>query len=255
MRTKTAYRENKSEGGNKPAVEAATAPSPEATEAGIQEQSEKLLDAIETPATRKYAEEATKADEAAAALRRQIEALRHSEALLRQPPQPQRPLTREEKLAAWKTQGMPQVEVDFLERNPDLVDADRLTAFSANEALQQGHSRGSPEFFDAVKANFDRHLIELQNQAQQTEQPMQETPKFFQPPPPPKPRTPPSIVSAPVSREIPTGGPRPEYQQDPTKVHLSVAEREIARASGISEIEYARQKVRLEREKRDGLRQ
>ena len=49
------------------------------------------------------------------------------------------------------------------------------------------------------------------------------------------------IVSAPVSREVPNGGtPRSR-----TRVELSPAEKEHARAAGITEAEYAKQKLRL----------
>jgi hypothetical protein len=102
-------------------------------------------------------------------LRRQIEELRKSEELNRRQAQylaqPQRPLTREEKLAAWKAQGTPQVELEFLERNPDLIDAPNLTAYAANEAAQQGHERGSEAFLQATKEIFDRYQAQLQAQA------------------------------------------------------------------------------------------
>jgi hypothetical protein len=248
MRTKTAYREKPVEN-IPPAAILAEAP---AVVAEVRPETEAQP---ETEAEHKYAEQVTTADEAAAALKRQVEALRQSEALLKQAAQPQRPLTREDKLGLWRQQGIPENEYNFLVANPELIDNPAATAYCAREAEAQGHQRGSDEFLHATKQIFDKYQAELQAQAQQTEQPMQETPKFFQPPPP-KPMRPPSVpVSAPVSRSIPNGGPRPEYQQDPTKVHLSVEEKEIARASNISEVEYARQRLRLEKEKRDGIRQ
>jgi hypothetical protein len=74
---------------------------------------------------------------------------------------------------------------------------------------------------------------------------MTPTPKFFEPPPPKAPRASSAQYSAPVSREVPSAIPRSEREQfDPTRVHLSVEEKEIARASKISETEYARQKLK-----------
>ena len=63
------------------------------------------------------------------------------------------------------------------------------------------------------------------------------------PAPMPEPRPAPRY-SAPVSRTTPGGG----YTR-PGEVTLSPEERQIARASGISDLEYARNKVRLAQEK------
>jgi hypothetical protein len=235
VRTKTAYRKSAE---NIPPPGEATAPAIEAPAVAVEVQPQPEL---------------SQPDETALALQRQIDALARSEALQRQAAeqqlQPQRPMSREDRLAVWRMQGMPEVELKFLTANPALVDMPQLTAYAANEALQQGHERGSEAFLNATKLNFDKHLQHLQAQAQTpTESVMQETPKFFAPPaqPKPKPNGGP-IVSAPVSRTVPDGsGSRPEYQQDPRRVTLSVDEREIARASGISEIEYARNKIKLQ---------
>jgi hypothetical protein len=255
MRTKSAYREKPAE--ISPAVEAAIAPSPEAPAVAVD-----VRPGTESEAERKYAEEVTKADETAEALRRQVEALRDSEALHRHAAEQaarlqQRPLTREEKLGAWKAQGMPADQVEFLEANPQMIDYSDLAAFAANEALQAGHARGSHEHMQAMKQLFDQHLAHLQAQAQaqaqhRAEPDMKPTPEFFQPPPPPKPRTPPSIVSAPVSREVPSGGPRPEFETDERRVVLSPDEKLVAKASGITEVQYARNKIKMLRMKASG---
>jgi len=57
-----------------------------------------------------------------------------------------------------------------------------------------------------------------------------------------------AIVSAPVSRDPPSGG-APKSQ---TKVTLSQMEREHAKAAGITEAEYAKQKVKLQELKANG---
>jgi hypothetical protein len=249
MRTKTQYREAKSE--SIPAVEAAIAPSPEAPTVAVDVRPESEPQTQSEPERR--AEE-IKADAAAEALKRQIEALRQSEALLRQPPQPQRPLSRDEKLAVWRQQGMPGDQLEFLKANPAMVDYSDLATFAANEALQAGHERGSGEHMRATKDLFDQHLAHLQAQAQQqaAEPAMKTTTDFFQPPLPKAPRAPASHYSAPVSRDVPNGGPRPEFEENPSRVHLSVEEKQIAAASGISLTEYAKGKIALQRRKAAG---
>jgi hypothetical protein len=243
MRTKSAYRENKFEGENKPAVEATVPPSPEAPAVAVEVRPESEP-------------QPQPPDEAALALQKQIAELRRSEELNRHAAEqavrmPQRPLTREEKLAAWQQQGMPADQLEFLKANPELVDYSELAAFAANEAAQAGHERGSRQHMEATKQAFDQHFARLQAQAQhQTESAMQES-KFFAPLPLPKPRTT-SIVSAPVSREIPSGGPRSEFETNPGRVVLSPDEKIIAKNSGISEVEYARNKIRMMHMKASG---
>src|SRR5207247_6415378 len=151
--------------------------------------------------------------------------------------------------------GMAETEYNFLVANPELIDAPNLTAYAANEAAQQGHERGSEAFLQATKQIFDKYEAELQAQAnaQQAEPAMQETPKFFAPVPPKPPRASSGHYSAPVSREVPSAIPPSErYTEDPRRVTLSVDDKAIAKASGISEIEYAKNKLKLQRMKASG---
>jgi hypothetical protein len=189
---------------------------------------------------------------ATGALKAQLEALKQSEELHRQrqaqalqPP----PVTREQRLALWKQQGLSEAEMDFLRQNPQMIDFPQITSQAASEAMQAGHQRDSDSFREAMTVAFDNHLKRLAQQAT-AEQP---TPEFFQPPPPPKPPTRSNIVSAPVSREVPSGRPREE--NNPNRMTLSAEEMQIARASGISATDYARGKLRLQREKAAGERQ
>jgi hypothetical protein len=264
MRTKSQYREAK------PEIPAAVVEQPDGSAAAVsvehhgEPESEPVaeIERDESEALRQHAKEVSEADSAGAALKRQIEELARSEQLQKQAAQyaaqqQQRPPTREEKLALWRQQGMPDDQVEFLKANPELVDYSELAAFAAGEALQAGHERGSHDHMRATKEIFDKHLAHLQAQAQQQIEPaMTPTPKFFAPPPSKPPRASSVRFSAPVSRDVPSAVPPSErYTEDPRRVTLSVDEREIARASGISETEYARQKIRLEREKREGTRQ
>jgi hypothetical protein len=240
VRTKSAYR--KPAENNPPAVEAVIAPAPEAP----------AVAAVEVRPEPEPQPESSQVDEAALALKKRVEELRQSEALLRQAAQPiPQPPTREQVLASWKAQGMSADDEAFLAAHPELIDGYQLTVHAANEAAKE-HNRGTAEHREATLRVFNEALAQAQAQAQQQESAMKTTPEFFQPPPPPKPRTAPSIVSAPVSREVPTGGPRPEFEENPTRVILSAAEKEVARASKISEVEYARNKIRMMRMKAEG---
>lgn len=206
---------------------------------------------IDTEAVEEALQTAVEADEAAAALKRQIEAIHEAEALQRQQAgqmmAAQRPLTREQKLDFWRQQGLTDEETKFLQANPEMIDNSAVTNHAAALALQEGHERDSESYFAAVKNNFDEHMQQMQAQAAAT------APEFWRPPAP-RASAPPSsaYVSAPVSREVPTGG---ERQLTPSQVRLSAEEQEIARASGISLRTYAENKIRLMKEKASGQRQ
>jgi hypothetical protein len=109
----------------------------------------------------------------------------------------------------------------------------------------------SPEYFQAVEETFSRHLERKQKKAA-AKAVAEPTPEFFQPPPAPPPEQPEqaasSIYSAPVLRQVGGGG----YTPSPSSVRLSHQGREAAKMAGISETEYARQKLRMLQAQRDG---
>jgi hypothetical protein len=252
MRDKTAYRPKPE---TPEAVIAAPAEGP-AVAVDIRPASESAE--TQPEAAREYEKEATKADEAAEALRRQVDALRMSEQLNRQQAehvarlQQWQSLTPAQKLDQWRQQGMADADYEFLVANPELVANDQLACMAANEAARRGFERGTEPFREATKQLFHEHLQAQAQQQTQTEPAAMRENDFFKPPPP-KPVRPQSVpVSAPVSRTIPDGGPRPDFEQDPRRVNLSVEERGIAKASGISETEYARQKIRMMQAKQRG---
>jgi hypothetical protein len=131
----------------------------------------------------------------------------------------------------------------------------RLMAFAANQAAAQGHQPGSPDHQRATRQIFDRHLQAAANgaptQSSPPEPAVTESPEFFRPPAPPEPPSPASYVSAPVSR-----GEVGSYHREPSlsSVRLSPQEKEIARASGISETQYAANKLKMLREQASGER-
>jgi hypothetical protein len=188
------------------------------------------------------------------ALQKQIEELRKSEEIQRQRHAAMahaqaHPPTREQKLELWRSQGMSDTEAEFLRANPELIDMPELTAFAANEAARQGHGRGTEAHMNATREIFRQHLAHLQTQAAPAPEPA-----FFAPSLPPEPpaadRS--SLYAAPVSRETPSGGYR---EPIPSRIILSAEEKSIAAAAGISDVAYAKNKMRLAHEKANGERQ
>ncbi len=154
------------------------------------------------------------------------------------------PLSREQLLDAWRHSGVSAANLEFLERNPELIDGWQLTTYAANEAVRQGHKIDTDAHREATKKIFHEYLGNLQEQASVNGAEMEKPPEFFRPPQPRQPRRE-HIVSAPVSREMPN-------RVDPNKVHLSADEVEAARIAGVSVQEYARQKQLVEAARRRG---
>jgi hypothetical protein len=132
---------------------------------------------------------------------------------------------------------MTDAEEAFLSQHPEMIDHPQVLTAAIGTTVRSGVSRDAPEFFDKVKSNFDFHLDRFQRQA------AAQSPEFFRPPPVREPSrsTPASIVSAPVSRDV-IGTDRLSL---PTKVTLTAEEKDAARFSGISELTYAENKIRL----------
>ena len=204
-------------------------------------------DAVKPPneAVAEAIAKASTADEATARLQRQLHELQRAEQFQRQAAMQNRPLSHNEKLASWKAAGMSDQDYTFLAENPDMVAHDRLTAAAAHQAAQEGHARDSDAHRKRTRQLFNEHFVKMQSGEPAPPAP---EPEFFRPPPPPEPRSAAAYVSAPVSRgEV--GGYR---EPSPSSVKLSPDEREIARASGISETEYARNKIAMMRKQRTG---
>jgi hypothetical protein len=187
-------------------------------------------------------------DEATLRLQKQLSDLQRSEHLQRNAQmaamQPQRPMSRGQLIGEWRKAGMTEADEQFLTDHPAMIDHHQITAIAAHQAAQQGHERGTDAHREATRQNFDEHLARLQAQAL----PPPEPPQFFKPPPPPEPPSAASYVSAPVSRgEV--GGYR---EPSPSSVRLTPDEIAIAKASGISPVEYAKNKLTMLRKQRTG---
>ena len=190
--------------------------------------------------------------EGAAILRQQMESMRKSTEHEHQQAQPSPSL--EAKLDQWRQAGLPEAEISFLRQHPQMAGAPELTQVAAHEALAAGHAMGTPGFHSHMKERFDFHMAEIERRAAAVPPAAEKTvPEYFKPRPPP---AEPSheermggLVSAPVSRGIPTGSYKPAGSRSIT---LTAAQREAARMAGVSEAEYARQLLRLSQEKERG---
>lgn len=100
------------------------------------------------------------------------------------------------------------------------------------EAVEAGYKEGSPGYIEAVETSLGMR------RKSEPEAPLQ---------PAPEPRKPP-IVSAPVSREVPTA----TRNDSATSVTLSAAQLEMANAAGITAAEYAKQLIKLRKLKAEG---
>ena len=196
------------------------------------------------------------ADEATETLKRQIEHLRTSEELQRRhaqmtaqqmAQQAQRPMSREEKLEAWRASNGDPDDIAYLEAHPLMIDRHDVTVVAAEEAAQQGFERGTDAHREATREIFHRHLGHRQAAPAASPEP---TPLFFAPPPQPQARAEPSaLYSAPVSRQAQSGG---TGQRPARQVTLTPQEQEYARVAGVTDVEYARQKQRLAQAKANG---
>jgi pyruvate/2-oxoglutarate dehydrogenase complex dihydrolipoamide acyltransferase (E2) component len=214
----------------------------------------------EPPVAVVAADEIPEPDEASAALLKQLAALRASEQAQKEfatqvaaqraaqaAPTPTLPDEPEARIALWRSMGADEGDLAFLESNPALIADPALCRIAAGEAEQQGFQRGTEAHRQATKENFDRHLQAQQAQPAAAAEP---APAFFAPRPTPAQERPgpASYVSAPVSRRE-VGGSR---ELSPRSVRLSPQEQEMARASGISDTQYAEGKLRMLKAKAAG---
>ena len=130
-------------------------------------------------------------------------------------------------------QQLPQSAQDYISQHPEIMSdrkMNRKARFGHEEAVDDGIKAYSPEYF----AFMDKYLGFK-------EEPVTETPA-----PKPQPKGP--IVSAPVSREVPTvNGGRPSG-----KVVLTRDEQEAAAVAGVTLEEYAKQKLLYQKMRADG---
>jgi len=156
-----------------------------------------------------------------------------------QPQQPQRPANVEQVLASLP--GLTNAEREWCRQHPEaLLDPNNQLRMNIafQDAAARGIQRGSEEYFqffeDRMGYGGDRSRRETRDADEYDGVDAGGGVR----------------VAAPPSRNRSSGGGR---QLREGQVMLSQAERDAARFSGISEVEYARQKVRLHQEKTQGL--
>ena len=109
-------------------------------------------------------------------------------------------------------------------------------------ALNSGLADTSPEYFSFMEQQLAAlHSQQPAANGQHLIQEMQQRAAPAQPAPQPRQRT--NIVSAPVSREVPTAS----GSRDGGKINLSVQQKEAAKIAGVSEVEYAKQLAEIQR--------
>lgn len=143
-------------------------------------------------------------------------------------PQQQRQPTPDEYI---NSLNIPVPEKDWLRAHQDVLsDNAKWVAVQhhSNEAGRKGIQRSTPEFFKYIDEQMGYGRKQVAEKAQQQRQ---------------------TTFAAPVSQSV------PGQEQHPTRVTLSPQQREAAKMSGISEVEYARQFIKMQQAKRDGLLQ
>jgi hypothetical protein len=206
--------------------------------------------------------DANSADDASLAFQEQIGKLRDAEEMQRQRAQAAPQPTRAERLNKLRQEGLSEAAVSFLGANHEIMDYPHLADQAARIARDEGYLPDTEAFFQAVKSNF-RHIT-TPPKAEPSEA-LETAQKYSGAAPMPslhdkaslersRQQRAAAILSAPVSREgsVSWSGRRESSDDRPDRVRLSVLEKEIARSAGISEVDYARGKLDLERRKRSG---
>jgi hypothetical protein len=217
------------------------------------------------PALEAYQKEIERTDETAQAANRallaQVEKLRESETLQRQwaaqrelerqqreaQIMAMKPPTLEQKMEWLKQSGVSIGDRQMVLETPGMLDHLEVADYAANQALQAGHQRDTDSYRASVRQNFQALMKHLQEEAAPVAGPFRSAPP---PPSAPSPKANGAQYSAPISRDIPRGG---DYVPSvPSRISLSAEERQIAAASGISDKEYAANKIRMMRMKATG---
>jgi hypothetical protein len=212
-------------------------------------------DAVDVSPEPEDASQAHAMAEASRAFMKQLEALKNAESLRDKKAnieqigasiQPKQQ-TRAEKLRLWKTQGLSDREEDFLIEHPNLIDDPALLQTLSMEAEKRGIPRNTDEFFEVVKSGASQH----RRVSEPTEAAVSPKPRPSLAVPSPRLQNDSaSIVSAPVSRDSGSysysGG---QSGRTLSSIRLTPAQKEAAKFSGVDEVTYARNLIRLREEK------
>lgn len=142
--------------------------------------------------------------------------------------QPQQPRTTEELIASWR---LPPAEDRWAREHPEYIEDRKMlellgtvTAGLRNRGVEPGHADFIPQLEAGIEFFTNGGHVKQETQRKT------------------------SIVSAPVSREVPSAS----GARTSGKITLTAEQREAARLSGITEAEYARQLAKLNQMKANG---
>jgi hypothetical protein len=161
--------------------------------------------------------------------RRVREEQAYAERQRQQPPPQQQQQPQDVNQAIESNNQLLPAEKDFLKQHPELVldtGLNQELSVAHNRALRSGIRRGSDAYFKFV----NEFMGFANGEATEEEDAVAEPGK-------------PSIVSAPVSRETSASS------SSPTRVHLTPEQREMARSIGVTDMEYAAEVLRLQKDK------
>jgi len=133
---------------------------------------------------------------------------------------------------------MPPLVKDWMRAHPDYMTDPRKNAKIQAlhwDVLDEGHSFGTQSYVESMEQKLG--MREPPKKVEQREEDDESRQRNT------------VVTQAPPTRDVPSAGTGKPVS---TKVTLTAEEREIARMSGISEIEYAKQKLKLQELKRNG---
>lgn len=131
---------------------------------------------------------------------------------------------------------LPQTAKNWLRAHPDYMTDPRKNAKIQSlhwDVLDEGHEAFSQGYYESLEVHLGLRSPPRQEVAEEEEEA-------------PQPRR--SVVSAPVSREAPSAS----GNRSSAPVRLTAAQREAAKLAGVSETEYAKQLVNLNKAKANG---
>lgn len=134
---------------------------------------------------------------------------------------------------------LPDGAKNWLRAHPEFMRdqrKNRKLASLDDDLLEEGHTRGSPEYIQELEVRLGMKQKPTKREDDDVDEP--------------EPRKERVVTSAPVSRESPS---LRDGRPTTTRITLTPEQREAARNSGISEIEYAKQLIRLQEAKKSGL--
>jgi hypothetical protein len=167
------------------------------------------------------------------------------------------PERREDVLRQWQQEGLSNEAATFLKANRHMLDIPGVLNAAVKHAHLHGYETDTPEYFDSIRDYYSNRGLnpEVQDDNPLPLLPGTRTPRKTRVPKDDEEDWSPSgrgsIVSAPVSRDLPGSN----YGEREGIVRLSVQQKEHAKAAGVSLEEYAKGVLRLRKEKEDGMHQ